>query len=223
MSNKYKVFMLFLVVGASFILPLYSAYAEGNVAISSGSGISTGYKDWSIAKSNIGTSIEANYLQLEASWYNEAYDIYRIYLNFVIPQNITHATLTIYPTGVIYNQDDIKLVVVDADSMQKLGEIALSSLSVRNKATIELDASKIITGSLILMASSDYNNIPPSKWNWLTLDNNTNKPYLTYDSTQPQPTDIVVQKISSNAIVGYVILGISIVIVIGLLIWRIAR
>jgi hypothetical protein len=221
MKNKRLIgFILALVVIVSVILPL-TANADSNTATSSGSGISTGYKDWIKAIENIGTDIEAGYLQLEASWYNEAYDIYRIYLNFDITQDVTHATLTIYPTGVIYNQDDIKLVIVD--NGQRIGEIGLSSLNIRTKSTIELDG--IITGSLILMSSSEWYNLPPSKWNWITLDNNTEKPYLTYDSTQSQPILTIIKPsgLNSSAIAGYVILGISIVVIIGLLIWRFAR
>ena len=216
---KYILIGLLLVVIISIIIPLT---VNADSPISSGSGISTGYKDWIKAVDNIGTSIEANYLQLEASWYNEAYDIYRIYLNFDIPQNITHATLTIYPTGVIYNQDDIKLVVVDDG--QRIGEIELSSLDTRTKSTIELDG--ITTGSLVLMSSNEWYNLPPSKWNWVTLDNNTEKPYLTYDyNNYATPVDVVIEspKLSASAIAGYVILGISVFVVIGLLIWRFAR
>lgn len=216
MKNKGLIGCLLCLVIVFFTIPLT---ASADSPISSGTGISTGYTDWQVAVNDVGTGIEANYLQVEASWYNEAYDIYRAYLNFNIPQNVTHATLTIYPTGVIYNQDGIKLIVVD--SGLRIGEIELSNLNIRTKSTIEL--SGVITGSIVLMTSNEWYNTPPLRWNWITLDNNTEKPCLTYDSNVAPNVVSEPQEISSSAISGYVILGIAIVIIIGFLIWRFAR
>lgn len=239
MKNKIALFAIVLVVIASAILPQFVS-ADNNILIAtsnSGSGISTGYNDWIRASNSITTTKIADYLQVESSWYNEAFDIYRAYLDFDLPTNITlvSATLTITPNGAIYNQDDIELIVVDKASWVFLGSIELASLQAKIPSTIVLDAGKITSGSIAIITSNDWYNIPPIKWNWITLNNHSDKPFLTYDysdvpvTSVPMPTfngsteDIVNDSPSGfnyGAIVGGVI---GLLVIIGLVIWRSAR
>lgn len=233
MKDRYIIAFLSLVVIASVALPICSIYADALVSVPylSGSCISTGYKDWDTALDNMGNTIEESYLQLEASWYNEAYDIYKIHLYFSIPDNLTSATLTFIPTGVIYNQDDIKLMVIDAYSNQLIGEVELSNLKLRAKTTVELNVSRITTGSLILMTSNEWYNLPPLKWNWITLNNHSDKPYLTYDygamPVTPTPTAeaTVIETVTTSSLNYGAIAGgvIGLLAIVGLLIWRFAR
>lgn len=175
-----RVLLLLLLALIALVTLSTTVLADGPLTANSNSGsrIFTGSSDWVKARNGVNSSVGASYLQVETSWYNGGYDIYEVYLEFEVPGSVSSATLTIMPTGVIYNQDNVRLVVVDANSMKVLGGTDFSNLGTNLDTVIELDGP--MTGDLLLLTGSEYENIAPLGWNWITLDTNSNRPILNY-------------------------------------------
>jgi hypothetical protein len=224
--------MAFLVIVFATILP-QTVNADGNVLTAngnSGTAMSTGYDDWQVASDSVPETISADYLQIEASWYSEAYDIYRAYLYFDIPDNVTvtSATLAITPKGVIYNQDNIRLMVLDGATAREpyisaLGSIELSSLQENTQSSIVLDGSLITSGVIVLVTENELYKQAPLGWNWITLDYNEYRPTLTYTYIDKVIEPIVVSESPESSGMNYVaiVIGIIAVIsVIGFVVWK---
>jgi len=225
--------MALMVVAFATILP-QSVSADGNVLTAnsnSGTAMSTGSDIWQVASDNVPDTISADYFQVESSWYSEAYDIYRTYLYFDIPDNVTvtSATLTITPKGAIYNQDDIRIVVVDALTIRDtyirpLGYIVVSELQENVQSSIVLDASAITSGFIVLVTENEIFDKAPAGWNWVTFDYKDYRPTLTYTYTDKVIEPIAETPESANTNYVAIILGVIAVIAIAVfIIWKSSR
>ena len=157
--------------------------------------VMTGNKSWNASRSssmcNQLTSLGA---QVEASFYFGAYDIYRTFLYFdtsSIPEGarIKDVKLSIFLSGIMYNQDDVSIYVLSGNKEisypaicsdyniaeyndKVIGSIRFSDLSIGKYCDIELDNICIENGGytkLILLTDRDVDNIAPDGWNWITF------------------------------------------------------
>ena len=189
------VTIISLVLGLS--IPVLADSGSYISTSSSGSQISTGKVDWGPAKSSISTGPIESYLQVESSWYNGGFDIYRTLLVFDttdIPagKSLDYVALSFTPTGVIYNEENVSIIVT-AGSVE-IGSVPFSSLVRNQRVTIQLTGEGIISGgltSLVLMTSRDYSNYAPEKWNWMTMDGVNNKPSLVVNYSGGSSSTVV--------------------------------
>jgi len=210
-----RVLLLLLLVLVTLVTLPITVLADSPLTANSNSGskIFTGSSDWIKARDGVSSAVVASYLQIETSWYNGGYDVYEVYLEFEVPRSLSSATLTLMPTGVIYNQDNVRLVVVDANSMKVLGGTDFSNLGTNLDTVIKLDGP--MTGDLLLMTSSEYEDVAPLGWNWITLDTNDNKPSLDY-----------ILGGDKGASSGFPYLVVACLVIVGLLLavlWKVTR
>lgn len=198
-----KLLLGLLVLGLSLTVcsTVYAETLEFNS--SSGSEISTGKTDWEYARSTVPSIPSENYLQIETSWYNGAYDIYRTLLSFTpgMSGEVTEVNLILESSGVIYNQENVDIVVVSPTTLEELSRVPLSSFVDGNSVVISLPLYIANSGTvnLLLITSLDFSRTPPSGWNWMTLDRVTHAPkleiirdgessvYVPYTSTESTP------------------------------------
>lgn len=222
------VIAIFVIVVFCFNSIRVSAFDYNNILAAnsnSGTAMSTGHEDWQSASDNVSSTKTANYLQIEASWYNEAYDVYRAYLCFDTPDDVTFtsAILNISSKGVIYNEDDIMLMIVDTNTKDVIGSIGLSKFEQNPKESIELDASKLTSGSITIITNNEIDKQAPLGWNWITLDIGTDRPSLTYYCVEKAITEIPTTKDSGVSFTDILFIAILMSVVLGFCIWKTKR
>jgi len=180
--------------GSTTVIKTFNSSSDAYVVM-------TGNQDWNASRnSSMCNHLTSPGTQVETSWYNDAYDIYRAFLYFdtsSIPEgsNINSVKLSIFLSGVIYNQDNVSIYVLSGNKgvsypaicsdyniaeydNKIIGSIRFSDLSIWKYYDIKLDNSCIENGytKLILLTDTDMNNIAPVGWNWITFDG-TNSVY----------------------------------------------
>jgi hypothetical protein len=164
--------------------------------------VATGDPNWINSRdANICNHLTSPGTQIETSWYNDAYDIYRTFLYFdtsSIPDGarIKDVSLKLYISGVIYNQDDVSIFIISGNddisfpavcsdydiskyNYNIIGSIRFSDLSIWKYHEIELNSNCIKNGGytkFILLTDIDKNDVAPIGWNWMTFDG-TNSVY----------------------------------------------
>ena len=164
--------------------------------------VMTGNTDWSSSRNSVMCNhIESPGTQVETSFYNDAYDIYRTFLYFdtsSIPSGskINNVKLDIFISGVIYDQDSVSLDILSGNNYisipavcsdfnfskynnEVIGSVKFSDMSTWKNLHIDLDSNCIGENGytkLILLTNIDKNDIAPDGWDWITFDG-TNSVY----------------------------------------------
>lgn len=164
--------------------------------------VMTGDHDWSNSRNANGCNhLTSPGAQVETSFYNGAYDIYRTFLYFdtsAIPEDakINYVKLDIFVSGVIYDQDEVSMIVLSGNNYisipaicsdydiskydnKVIGSVKFSEMSTWKNLRIDLDNNCIENGGytkFIFLTDIDKDDIAPVGWNWMTFDE-TNSVY----------------------------------------------